>query len=47
VGVLFIVSIFNPVGTLIGTALAAIGFLGWGWPTRQELEQEPPIRNAA
>jgi cytochrome c oxidase subunit 1 len=47
VGVLFIVSIFNPIGTLIGTGLAAIGFLGWGWPTREELEQEPPTRDAA
>jgi cytochrome c oxidase subunit 1 len=47
VGVLFIVSIFNPVGTLIGTGLAAIGFLGWGLPTREELEQDPPIREAA
>jgi cytochrome c oxidase subunit 1 len=47
VGVLFIVSIFNPVGTLIGTGLAAIGFLGWGIPTSEELEQEPPIREAA
>ena len=44
IGVLFIVSIFNPVGTLIGTALAAIGFLGWGLPTRRELGEEPPVR---
>jgi cytochrome c oxidase subunit 1 len=43
IGVLFIVSIFNPVGTLIGTALAAIGFLGWGLPTREDLDQEPPV----
>jgi len=42
VGVLFIVSIFNPIGTLIGTGLALIGFLGWGLPTREELAQEPP-----
>jgi cytochrome c oxidase subunit 1 len=44
VGVLFIVSIFNPLGTLIGTGLAAIAFLGWGLPTREELEMEPPIQ---
>jgi cytochrome c oxidase subunit 1 len=43
IGVLFIVSIFNPVGTLIGTALAAIGFLGWGLPTQQDLDEEPPV----
>jgi cytochrome c oxidase subunit I+III len=47
VGVLFIVSIFNPLGTIIGTVLAAIGFLGWGLPTREELEQEPPVQEAA
>ncbi|HEV7839050.1 MAG TPA: cytochrome c oxidase subunit I [Gemmatimonadaceae bacterium] len=47
VGVLFIVSIFNPIGTLIGTGLAAIAFLGWGLPTREDLEQEPPIEEAA
>jgi cytochrome c oxidase subunit 1 len=47
VGVLFIVSIFNPIGTLIGSALAAIGFLGWGVPTREELDLEPPVREAA
>jgi hypothetical protein len=47
VGVLFIVSIFNPIGTIIGTVLAAIAFLGWGWPTGEDLEQEPPIREAA
>jgi cytochrome c oxidase subunit 1 len=47
VGVLFIVSIFNPIGTVIGTVLAAIAFLGWGWPTREDYEQEPPIRDTA
>ena len=46
VGVLFIVSIFNPLGTLIGTGLALIAFLGWGWPTREELEQEPVLSEA-
>jgi cytochrome c oxidase subunit 1 len=46
VGVLFIVSIFNPLGTLIGGGLALIGFLGWGLPTREELAQEPPVQEA-
>jgi cytochrome c oxidase subunit 1 len=46
VGVLFIVSIFNPLGTLIGGGLALIGFLGWGLPTREELAQEPPLPEA-
>jgi cytochrome c oxidase subunit 1 len=43
VGVLFIVSIFNPLGTLIGTGLAMIAFFFWGMPTSEELAQEPPI----
>jgi cytochrome c oxidase subunit 1 len=43
IGVLFIVSIFNPKGTIIGTALAAIAFLGWGLPKREDLDQDPPV----
>jgi cytochrome c oxidase subunit 1 len=43
VGALFITAIFDPIGVLIGTFLAALGFLGWGWPTSKDYEQAPPV----
>jgi cytochrome c oxidase subunit 1 len=45
-GVLFITAIFDPMGVVVGTVLASIAFLGWGWPKRKDFEQAPPLPEA-
>jgi cytochrome c oxidase subunit 1 len=45
-GTLFIILIFDPIGAVIGTVLASIAFLGWGWPKGDDFKAAPPVEEA-
>jgi len=40
VGVTFIGAIFTPWAYVVGFALSAVAFAGWGWPRGTKPEQE-------
>jgi cytochrome c oxidase subunit 1 len=40
IGVFFVTAIFTPLAVPIGGALALIAFVGWGWPSREDVETE-------
>jgi cytochrome c oxidase subunit 1 len=40
IGVFFIMAIFTPLAVPIGGALALIAFVGWGWPSSEDVKTE-------